>query len=150
MVFLIPSQKKLEVLSTAICRALQSGCEGGSCTIMAQRVGFWDMPPPHAHTHNPTGFQGHPSDSLLLASGKRREMPRIFLQTFHSACTTCLHSKLLDVLWGFPSLDELMGSPLPPAFTAGHGRAFLPPLYIPHPRRGGSEACHGDYYTRRD
>lgn len=51
MVFLIPSQKKLEVLSIAICRALQSSCEGGSYTILAQRVGFWDMPPTHAQPH---------------------------------------------------------------------------------------------------
>lgn len=89
--------------------------------------------PLHTHTHNPTGFQGHLSDSLLLTSGKRREMPWIFLQTFHCACTTCLYSKLLDVLWGFPPLNELMGSLLPPALTAGHWRAFPPPYtsFIP-------------------
>lgn len=149
MVFLTPSQKKLEVLSTAICRALQRGCEGGPCTIMAQRVGFGTSPP-HTHTHDPTGFQGHLSDSSVLTSGKRHEMPWIFLQTFHCACTTCLHSKLLDVLWGFPPLNELMGSLLPPALTAGHWRAFPPPLYIIHPRQGGSEACHGVYYIWRD
>lgn len=101
--------------------------------------------PPAQHTQ-PTGFQGHLSESLSLTSGKRREMPWIFLQTFHSACTTCLlHSKLLDALWGFPPLDELMGSLLPPALTAGHWRAFPASLHIIHPRQGGSV-----YHTRGD
>lgn len=65
--------------------------------------GMWAFGTPPSYTQSPTHFQGHFSDSLLLATGKRHEMPSIFYKL-----SLCLHylplPEPLNVPWGFPPL----------------------------------------------